>query len=111
MESQDISVAALPNTTAIAIAARKALELLRCCVAEDDDDAAQSQLSRFNLWCSNIGVFATHHASLDYRLRTANAARTAVQGNLEDLCEQLLFGMRRDSRIREDLLMNDSVDR
>ena len=97
MESNDSSVAALSNTTAIATTAQKALELLRCCITEEDDDTpspAQTQLSRFNLWSSNIGVFATHHASLDYRLRTANAARTAVQGNLEDLCEQLLFGMR-----------------
>ncbi|KAF4614364.1 hypothetical protein G7Y89_g15373 [Cudoniella acicularis] len=32
---------------------------------------AQDQLTRFNVWANNIGVFAHGHASLDYRLRDA----------------------------------------
>jgi hypothetical protein len=79
----------------IAFAARKAEMLFQCCLDTTDQDAQKLvdlQLSRYRLWTSNIGVFATRHASLDYRLRTAAEAASAVLGNIEILCEQLLFG-------------------
>jgi hypothetical protein len=37
----------------------------------EDNMWAQDQLTRFNIWVNNIGVFARGHASLDYRLRDA----------------------------------------
>jgi len=54
---------------------------------------AKRQLSRFELWASNIGVFASRHASLDYRLRTAPIAKVVVDGNLNKLCKHTLCGM------------------
>lgn len=109
MDSAEISIAGMVhpkpltpvasqpfNSNSIAMAAEKAHQLLLCCLQTKEMDLegfARSQLSRFDLWASNIGVFASLHASLDYRLRTAVAARTAVEGNLEILREQLLFGM------------------
>jgi hypothetical protein len=37
----------------------------------EENGWAQDQLTRFNIWANNIGVFASGHASLDYRLRDA----------------------------------------
>ncbi|KAF2820235.1 hypothetical protein CC86DRAFT_412116 [Ophiobolus disseminans] len=51
---------------------------------------ATTQLNRFDLWASNIGIFASKHSSLDYRLRTAPTAKAAVDGNLEILCKHAL---------------------
>jgi uncharacterized protein (DUF2235 family) len=53
---------------------------------------AEWQNDRFNIWASNIGVFAAKHSSLDYRLRTAPSAKIAVDGNLYILCTQILRG-------------------
>lgn len=39
---------------------------------------AEEHLLRFNLWASNIGVFAGAHASLDYRLRDAPSVKGTV---------------------------------
>jgi hypothetical protein len=69
--------------------------LLSCHKLLEDDTLrkiASAQLSRYNIWASNIGVFASKHSSLDYRLRTAPAAKAAVDGNLEILCKQALGG-------------------
>ena len=102
------------DTNSIATAAKKARQLLLCCLDTKNVDSerfARSQLNRFDLWISNIGVCATLHASLDYRLRTAVAARVAVEGNLEILSEQLLFGMASaDDSNRECALTSDSFD-
>ena len=79
----------------IAFAALKAEKLFQCCLDTKDQEAKKLvdlQLSRYKLWTSNIGVFASRHASLDYRLRTADEAASAVMGNIEILCEQLLCG-------------------
>jgi hypothetical protein len=79
----------------IAFAALKAERLFQCCLNTKDQEVKKLvdlQLSRYKLWTSNIGVFASRHASLDYRLRTAAEAASAVMGNIEILCEQLLFG-------------------
>lgn len=77
----------------IADTAARARQLFLCCreiTTEKLQKLALAQLARFNLWASNIGVFASHHASLDYRLRTALSVRAAVEGNLEIVCKHLL---------------------
>lgn len=77
----------------IADTAERARQLLLCCREITDEEPrklALTQLSRFNLWASNIGVFAARHASLDYRLRTAPSVRVAVEGNLDMVCKRLL---------------------
>lgn len=82
----------VPDT--IAFAALKAEKLFQCCLDTKDKEAEKLvdlQLIRYKLWTSNIGIFASKHASLDYRLRTAAEAASAVMGNIEILCEQLLF--------------------
>lgn len=89
VDSEDIS-------TSIADLAERSRRLLLYCAksftAEQSKRIAGDQLNRFNLWVSNIGVFATLKASLDYRLRTALPARVAIIGNLEILCTHLLSG-------------------
>lgn len=72
-----------------------ARQLFDCCDEIKDEHVkllTQVQLDRFNLWASNIGVFAHRSASLDYRLRAAPAAKVAVEAELETLCERLLTG-------------------
>ena len=76
-------------------AANISKQLLQCCheaFVDEPKRVVRTQLSRFNLWTSNIGVFALHQASLDYRLRTAPTAKATVDGNLEILCMHLLSG-------------------
>jgi hypothetical protein len=85
------------NDTLISISdtAERSRQLLLCCqenFAEESRCIAGDQLSRFNLWASNIGVFSSPQTCLDYRLRTAPTAKAAVEGNLEILCTQLLSG-------------------
>ena len=83
------------NDISISDTAERAHQLLLCCQEiheEKPKRIAAAQLSRFNLWTSNIGVFSSRHASLDYRLRTAPTAKAAVDGNLEILCKHLLSG-------------------
>jgi hypothetical protein len=56
----------------------------------------EEQHARFNLWASNLGVFLTSNASLDYRLREAptliDTFRQLLKLLLQVLkhCEQLL---------------------
>lgn len=91
MSSQPV-VSALEEGS-IADTAERALQLLLCCrdiTSEEPQKLALTQLARFNLWASNIGVFASRHASLDYRLRTALSVRAAIEGNLEIVCKHLL---------------------
>ncbi|KAF4539972.1 Tetratricopeptide-like helical protein [Lasiodiplodia theobromae] len=61
-------------------------------VGLDDENLQKSestdmddQLARFNIWASNIGVFASGHASLDYRLRDSPEAKTLMIQLLEGL--------------------------
>ena len=86
LEVQDISISST---------AEKARRLLLCCQEFQDEEPkrmAGVQFSRFNLWTSNIGVFSSQHASLDYRLRTAPMVKIAIEGNLEIMCQHLLLG-------------------
>jgi hypothetical protein len=90
------SASALNDTSySISDIAERSRQLLLCCresFAEESRRIAGDQLSRFNLWASNIGVFSSPQACLDYRLRTAPIAKAAVEGNLEILCTHLLSG-------------------
>ena len=90
------SLAALGfSQISISDTAERARTLLTCCQqidAKKPKSIADAQLGRFDLWTSNIGVFSTRQASLDYRLRTAPEAKAAVGGKLETLCVQLLSG-------------------
>ncbi|OCL13226.1 hypothetical protein AOQ84DRAFT_416491 [Glonium stellatum] len=58
----------------------------------------ENQLGRFNIWTSNIGVFATLKLSLDYRLRDASDIRDLVLRLLDSLfgnLQQLLHVLNR----------------
>ena len=83
------------NDISISSTADRARQLLLCCQRIQDEEPrrmADWQNDRFNIWASNIGVFASKHSSLDYRLRTAPSAKIAVDGNLYILCTQILRG-------------------
>jgi hypothetical protein len=83
------------QTGSIAETAEIARQLLLCCreiPSKEVSRIVDAQFVRFNLWASNIGVFAARHASLDYRLRTALTVRVTIEGNLENICGNLLSG-------------------
>ncbi|KAF3910724.1 hypothetical protein ABW21_db0208841 [Orbilia brochopaga] len=89
----------------IADTAERARQLLLCCreiTDEEPQKLASTQLTRFNLWASNIGVFAARHASLDYRLRTALSVRAAVEGNLDMVCKHLLTTLKASPQLSEE---------
>jgi len=84
-----------PDEISIADMAEQVRQLLLCCQEIPEERPrrfASAQLARFNLWASNIGVFAETHASLDYRLRAAPKMQLAIQGKLKILCGTLLSG-------------------
>ncbi|RYP17189.1 hypothetical protein DL767_010064 [Monosporascus sp. MG133] len=96
-----------PEEVSIRHVANAARQLLICCAdirEEEVQRIAQIQLERFNLWASNIGVFAHGHASLDHRLRAAPTAKAAVEAELEALCERLLTVLNGGSDILDDEL-------
>jgi Ser/Thr protein kinase RdoA (MazF antagonist) len=41
--------------------------------AQDGESWAEDQRARFQIWGANLGVFASGHASSDYRLRGNNS--------------------------------------
>lgn len=43
------------------------------------------QSARFNIWASNLGVFAADHASLDYRLRDSQTVQSLMVDQLRML--------------------------
>lgn len=45
----------------------------------------EDQLARFRIWANNIGVFASGHASVDYRLRDSPEAKSLMIQLLEGL--------------------------
>ncbi len=93
MASSSQTVSQTLDGESIADTAERARQLLLCCREITDDEFQKllsTQLSRFNLWASNIGVFAARHASLDYRLRTAPSVKAAVEGNLDLVCKHIL---------------------
>jgi len=47
---------------------------------------------RFRLWALNLGLCATGHASLFYRLREADTVRTVIESLLQDFKSMLVEG-------------------
>ncbi|KPM36026.1 hypothetical protein AK830_g10539 [Neonectria ditissima] len=95
------------ESSSIADTAERSRLLLSCCQDAFSGEQKQfvtAQLSRFNLWASNIGVFSSRQACLDYRLRTSPTAKAAVDGNLEILCTQLLSALAGDTDLDDDVL-------
>ena len=76
----------------IAYRARQLFLSCQCVDGKDVSRKARDLLTRYDLWISNIGVFAPGLASLDHRLRTARVPQIAVEGNLDILCSSLLSG-------------------
>ncbi|KAI0193087.1 hypothetical protein F4808DRAFT_360925 [Astrocystis sublimbata] len=105
MASSSQNLEATLGDDVIADTAERARQLLLCCQEITDEiprKLASTQLARFNLWASNIGVFAARHASLSYRLRTALSVKTAVEGNLDILCKYLLTTLKAFPHLAED---------
>jgi hypothetical protein len=48
-------------------------------------EAVEEEQARFRVWAAHIGTFATHHSSLDYRLRESEKVRSLVISQLEIL--------------------------
>jgi hypothetical protein len=75
--------------------ALKCLALLHVCVEQLKGrplERAQEQVSRFNLWASNIGVFARFSMSLDYRLHDAPDIAEIIIGMLRVLAVRVRHG-------------------
>ena len=45
-------------------------------------------MGRFNIWASNMGVFATLHASLDYRLRDLEEVKELKLEHLRNMLDR-----------------------
>ncbi|KAK2811629.1 hypothetical protein FQN50_001971 [Emmonsiellopsis sp. PD_5] len=79
----------------IAGSAGKCLESFNECLANfsllppRQQSGIEDQLGRFSIWTSNIGVFASTRASLDYRLRDVEDVHRLVQGLLWILNEHI----------------------
>ncbi|KAK3672609.1 hypothetical protein LTR78_007421 [Recurvomyces mirabilis] len=88
----------------LAAASKQVRQLLTCCEATTDEvisREAKAQVARFDLWASNIGVFAKRHASLDYRLRAAPISRAAIESSLDTLCNNIFFALTGDYDVAE----------
>jgi hypothetical protein len=87
---------AMNNQDILRFGAARVRALLNFCRKEHPDAdvkrLATLQSNRFQLWCSNIGVLAPRHASLDYRLRAATIPKATVSGSLDILCDDIIFG-------------------
>lgn len=57
--------------------------------AKERQPWAEDQLARFNVWATNLGVFATEHASVGYRLRDVPEISKLVMQQLEVLSANL----------------------
>ena len=51
------------------------------------------EADRFRLWALNLGLCATGHASLFYRLREADTVRTVIESLLQDFKSMLVEGL------------------
>lgn len=56
-------------------------------------DRVEVQQARFNMWASNIGVFATLSASLDQRLREYPEIKVMILRMLEVMHSNILRGI------------------
>lgn len=59
-------------------------------VALDEDIWAEDQMARFKIWATNLGVFASGHASIEHRLRD--------NSEIYNLILQLLLTLRANLR-------------
>ena len=73
-------------------AAGECIELFDQCLSQSQllrhgsaSALVEDQYGRFNIWTSNIGVFARAHASMDYRLKEAADIRDLMVRLLETL--------------------------
>ncbi|OJJ94807.1 hypothetical protein ASPACDRAFT_64957 [Aspergillus aculeatus ATCC 16872] len=76
-----------PEKRQITVLAQKAVIALEKClqVSGSFSHLAEAQLARFNLWATNIGVFAKYKASLEYRLRDSPDVQRIIINLLEIL--------------------------
>ncbi|PYI27721.1 hypothetical protein BP00DRAFT_450050 [Aspergillus indologenus CBS 114.80] len=90
----------------ITMLAQNAVITLEKClqVSGSSSHLAEAQLARFNLWATNIGVFAKYKASLDYRLRDSPDIQRIITNLLEVLA--LYAGQ----ALRAELEMSSSND-
>lgn len=60
---------------------------------EDGDLLSERRVNaeneRFRLWASSLGLYATGHASLDYRIRDAQVVRDSLADLMTELKEHL----------------------
>ncbi|KAF2455839.1 hypothetical protein BDY21DRAFT_61825 [Lineolata rhizophorae] len=69
-----------------------------------DRDVVEELFARFNIWADNLGVFASEHASIDYRLRDSPEVRELIVGQLQKIqshLEQELLSHRKDESNEE----------
>lgn len=57
---------------------------------QDLSDVLLHEADRFGLWASNLGLFVTGHASLQYRLREAETVRSVIELLLQDMRSMLV---------------------
>ena len=93
------------NDRLIASAASTCLKLFDCCLDREQEPATtqadsgkdlqsqlDSQCGRFRIWAENIGVFASNHASLDYRLWHSAQVKDLIVSQLYNLQRHLERG-------------------
>jgi hypothetical protein len=56
-----------------------------------ENEWAEDQMARFNIWASNIGAFAPGHASADHRLRDSPEVHFLLMQLLEILHANLVY--------------------
>ncbi|CZR60318.1 uncharacterized protein PAC_10214 [Phialocephala subalpina] len=68
--------------------------LSRDVMPSHDNGWTEDQLAGFNIWVTNLGVFAHGHASVDHRLRDCEDIRNLMLQLLDALRENLLYTMK-----------------
>ena len=61
-----------------------------------DNGWIEDQSARFRIWAANLGVFATGHATADYRLRDNDELRNLILQLLSAIRENLIIGKLQD---------------
>lgn len=56
---------------------------------QPEPPAVESEMQRFLLWATNLGLFHHDHSSLDYRLRDNEIVRSFTKTLLSNLIESL----------------------
>jgi hypothetical protein len=84
------------ETAAVASHAQACMKLFNLylsgpCEVGRENEWAEDQIARFNIWASNIGAFALGHASADHRLRDSPEVHCLLLQLLEILHANLLY--------------------